>query len=62
MKVYNVKKWLTRLSDRLAYHPHYILKKYIDKIVIVYLNDIFIFNKALEKYKKYIHFILIILE
>ncbi len=32
---------------------HVILKKYIDKIVVVYLNDIFIFNKILKKYKKY---------
>jgi len=38
------------------------LKEYIDKIVIVYLNDIFIFNKILEEYKKYIYFILIILK
>ncbi len=41
---------------------NYILKKYIDRIVIIYLNDIFIFNKTLEKYKKYIYFILITLE
>ncbi len=38
------------------------MKEYIDKIVIVYLDNIFIFNKTLEKYKKYIHFILITLE
>ncbi len=37
---------------------NYILKEYIDRIVIIYLNDIFIFNKTLEKYKKYIYFIL----
>ncbi len=41
---------------------NYILKKYIDKIVIIYLDDIFIFNKTLKEYKEYIHFILIILE
>ncbi len=28
---------------------------------MIYLGDIFIFNKTLEKCKKYIHFILIIL-
>src|SRR6266699_1718929 len=41
---------------------NYILKEYIDRIVIVYLNDIFIFNKILEEHKEYIHFILIILK
>src|SRR6266566_5388246 len=37
---------------------NYILKDFIDKIVVIYLNDIFIFNKTLKEYKKYIHFIL----
>jgi len=41
---------------------NYILKEYIDRIVVVYLNDIFIFNKILKEYKKYIYFILITLE
>src|SRR6266566_9447015 len=41
---------------------NHILKEYIDKIVMVYLNDIFIFNKTLEKYKEYIYFILIVLK
>ncbi len=41
---------------------NHILKEYIDKIVVVYLDNIFIFNKTLEKYKKYIHLILIALE
>src|SRR6266566_865768 len=41
---------------------NYILKEYIDKIVIVYLDYIFIFNKTLEKHKEYIHFVLITLE
>src|SRR6266699_6027976 len=41
---------------------NYILKDFIDKIGIIYLDDIFIFNKTLEKYKEYIHFILTILE
>ncbi len=41
---------------------NHILKEYIDRIVVVYLDDIFIFNKILEKYKKHIHLILIILE
>ena len=38
------------------------MKKYIDRIIIVYLNDIFIFNKTLKKHKEYIHFILITLK
>ncbi len=41
---------------------NYILKEYINKIVVVYLDDIFIFNKTLEEYKKYIYFILIVLK
>ena len=38
------------------------MKEYIDKIIVVYLNDIFIFNKILKEYKEYIYFILIILK
>jgi len=38
------------------------LKEYIDKIIIVYLNDIFIFNKTLEEYKEHIYFILTVLK
>ncbi len=34
------------------------MKEYIDKIIVVYLNNILIFNKILKKYKKYIYFIL----
>ena len=41
---------------------NYILKDFIDRIIVIYLNDIFIFNKILEKYKEYIYFILIVLE
>ncbi len=41
---------------------NHILKEYIDKIVIIYLDDIFIFSKTLEEYKEYIHFILTALE
>ncbi len=41
---------------------NYILKEYIDRIVVIYLNNIFIFSKILKEYKKYIHFILTILE
>jgi len=41
---------------------NYILKNFIDKIVVVYLNDILIFSKTLEEYKEYIHFILTTLE
>src|SRR6266699_1770198 len=37
---------------------NYILKEYIDKIIVVYLNDILIFNKTLEKHKEYIYLIL----
>ncbi len=38
------------------------MKEYIDRIVVVYLNDIFIFSKTLKKIKEYIYFILITLE
>ncbi len=41
---------------------NHILKEYIDRIVVVYLDDIFIFSKTLEEYKEYIYFILTILE
>ena len=41
---------------------NHILKDFIDRIVIVYLDDIFIFNKILKEYKGYIYFILIVLE
>ncbi len=41
---------------------NYILKEYIDKIIVVYLNNIFIFNKILKEYKEYIYFILTILK
>ncbi len=38
------------------------MKEYIDKIIIVYLNDIFIFNKTSEEYKEHIYFILTVLK
>ena len=38
------------------------MKEYIDKIIVVYLNNIFIFNKTLEEYKEHIYFILTTLE
>ncbi len=41
---------------------NYILKDFIDRIVVIYLDDIFIFNKTLEEYKKYIYLVLITLE
>src|SRR6266566_7486654 len=41
---------------------NHILKEYIDRIVIVYLDNIFIFNKTLKEYKEYIYFILTILK
>ncbi len=41
---------------------NHVLKEYIDRIIVIYLDDILIFNKTLKKYKKYIHFILIVLK
>jgi len=41
---------------------NHILKEYIDRIIMIYLDDILIFNKILEEHKEYIHFILITLE
>ena len=41
---------------------NHILKKYIDRIIVVYLDDIFIFNKILKEYKEYVHLILIVLK
>ncbi len=41
---------------------NHILKEYIDKIIVVYLDDIFIFNKILKEYKEHIYLILIALE
>ncbi len=41
---------------------NHILKEYIDKIVMIYLDDYFIFNKILKEYKEYIYFILIMLK
>ncbi len=41
---------------------NYVLKKYIDRIVVIYPDNIFIFNKILEKHKKYIYLILTALE
>ena len=41
---------------------NHILKEYIDKIVMIYLDDYFIFNKILKEYKEYIYFILTILK
>ena len=41
---------------------NHILKEYIDRIVMVYLDNIFIFSKTLEKHKEYIHLILITLK
>ncbi len=38
------------------------MKDFIDKIIVVYLDDIFIFSKTLKKYKEYIYFILTILK
>ena len=41
---------------------NHILKEYINRIVMIYLNNILIFNKTLEKHKKYIYFILMVLK
>ncbi len=41
---------------------NHILKEYIDRIVVVYLDNIFIFNKTLEEHKEHIYFILTVLE
>ncbi len=41
---------------------NHVLKRYIDKIIIIYLNDIFIFSKILKEHKKHIYFILTALE
>ncbi len=41
---------------------NHILKDFIDKIVVIYLDDIFIFSKTLEEYKEYIYLILTILK
>jgi len=41
---------------------NYVLKKYIDRIVVIYPDNIFIFNKILEKHKKHIYLILTALE
>src|SRR6266699_5902761 len=49
---------LINISTTFQTIINYILKEYIDKIIIIYLDNIFIFNKTLEKYKEYIHFIL----
>ncbi len=38
------------------------MKEYINKIVIIYLDNIFIFNKTLEKHKEYMYLILTTLE
>jgi len=49
---------LINISTIFQIMINHILKEYIDKIVIVYLDDIFIFSKTLEKYKEYIYFIM----
>src|SRR6266566_9215931 len=41
---------------------NHMLKEYIDRIIVVYLDNIFIFNKTLEEHKEYIYFILTILK
>src|SRR6266699_2717072 len=53
---------LTNTSTIFQAIINHILKDFIDKIVVIYLNDIFIFNKTLKKYKEYIYFILTTLE
>ncbi len=38
------------------------MKEYIDRIIIISLDNIFIFNKTSKEYKKDIHFIQIVLK
>ncbi len=52
----------TNISTIFQIIINHILKEYIDRIVIIYLNDIFIFNKTLKKHKEHIYFILTALE
>jgi len=37
---------------------NYILRKYLDVFIIVYLDNVFIYLKTLEEYKEYIYKIL----
>ncbi len=53
---------LKKDSKLRLYIDYYILKDFIDKIVVIYLDNIFIFNKTLEEYKEYIYLILIVLK
>ena len=53
---------LINISTTFQTIINHILKEYIDKIVIIYLDNIFIFNKNLKKHKKHIYFILTVLE
>jgi len=41
---------------------NHILNQYIDKIIVIYLNNILIFNKTLKEHKEHIHLILTALE
>src|SRR6266699_5369531 len=49
---------LTNASTIFQGIINHVMKDFIDRIVVVYLKDIFIFNKTLEKYKEHIYFIL----
>ena len=37
---------------------NYILQEYLDVFIITYLDNILIYSKILENYKKYIHKVL----
>jgi hypothetical protein len=39
----------------------YIIKPFLDKFVVYYLDNIFIFSKTLEEYRKYIRAVLNVL-
>src|SRR6266542_2812898 len=39
-----------------------ILRKYLGKFVIVYLNDIIIYSKTFEKYKEYVKLVFKVLQ
>ncbi len=53
---------LTNIPATFQTIINHILKDFIDRIVVIYLDNIFIFNKTIKEYKEYIHLILIILK
>jgi hypothetical protein len=49
---------LYNTPDIFQYYMNDIFREFLDKFLIVYLDDIFIFSDTLEEYKKYIRLIL----